>query len=231
MTRAQLEERINKAVERATKKEGTIAKKHKLIEKKQVAISKITDEHDKWSLEYDIKYLEEDIERLRKEIQEINNTVEKYNKQLEGVIAKEEMYAREMPEQFKYLQKALVENWDEYDKQRRVYYRQKYEVLGYKEFFRQFAYANYELIHSSDREIHEANMKQAENMIIDLFNRVRDITGEVTESRGIRVEQGNEFPVLTGTVVGKQGRAYVETILAGGYNIQKLHIRTLVHEV
>lgn len=82
-----------------------------------------------------------------------------------------------------------------------------------------------------DEDIHKANMKSAEVMIVDLFNRVREITGKVTDWTGIRAEQGNVFPVLTGVVIGVQGRAKVETILAGGYNIQRLHIRTLVHEI
>ena len=231
MTRAQLEERITKAEERITKKQSTITKKQALIAKKQANADKATDEHDRWSLEYDIKYLEDDIARLNKEIPEIQKTLDKYNSQLAGVIEKEELLAREMPVEFKNLQKALVENWDEFDKKQQAMYREKYEEIGYKEFFRKYSYAAYELIHSCDSEIHERNLKQAETMIIDLFYRVRDITGEVTSWRGIHTEQGNVFPVLAGTVIGKQGRAHVETILAGGYNIQKLHIRTLVHEV
>lgn len=231
MTSKQLEERIAKAIERANKKENTIVKKQKLIDKKRTQASKLTDEHEIWSLEYDAKYLEEDIKRLHKEIAEIHKTVEKYQKQLAGVLERENIYAKEMPEQFKMLQAALVERWNEFDNNRKAYCRQKYEELGYKEFFRKFTGADYNLMYKSADEINKANMKNAELMIIDLFNRVKDITGEVTEWDGIRAEQGNAFPVLTGIVVGKMGRAYVETILAGGYNIQKLHIRTLVHSI
>ena len=230
MTRAQLEERIAKAIDKTNKKQNTIAKKEKLIAKKTLEASKVADEHDKWSIEYDIKYLNEDIARLHKEIASINATISKYNEQLANVIAVEEMYANEMPEQFKELQNALVKNWDEYDKHRKAYYREKYEELGYKEFFKTFNGADYTLMHTCDEDIHKSNMKTAESMIIDLFNRVKAITGDVTEWSGIAVERGNSFPVLTGVVIGKSGRAYVETILAGGYNIQRLHIRTLVHE-
>ena len=68
-------------------------------------------------------------------------------------------------------------------------------------------------------------------LIINLYYRVRNITGEIVDWSGISAEVGTQgFPVLTGYVIGKEGRAFVETILAGGYNIQRLHIRVLVHE-
>ena len=231
MTSVQLKERIAKATEKVTKKEATIIKKEAGIAKKQIILDKTTDERDRYWVECDIRYLQQDIKRLHKEIEETRSTIAKYEKQLAGEMEKEAAWATEIPEQFKDLQTALVDNWDEFDKKQRQFYREKYEELGYRAFFQKYSGAAYDLMHSSDEDIHKGNLKQSELLIIDLYNRVKDVTGEVTDWSNIRAEQGNIFPVLTGIVIGKQGRAKIETVLAGGYNIQRLHIRTLVHEI
>ena len=61
----------------------------------------------------------------------------------------------------------------------------------------------------------------------DLYNRVVAFTGEITDASGIR--WGGKC--LDGIIIGKEGKAIVETIGAGGYNIQRWHLRTLVKEV
>lgn len=81
--------------------------------------------------------------------------------------------------------------------------------------------------YKSYAEIAKENERDARVLIIDLYNRIKTVTGEVTEWADIRVS-GN---ALNGFVVGKEGRAKVETTLAGGYNIQRLHIRVLVHSI
>lgn len=84
----------------------------------------------------------------------------------------------------------------------------------------------------SDEDIHKDNVKNGKRIILDLLNRVTKITGPVTSYAGLHLTQGNGgWSVLNGFVVGEDGKASVETILAGGYNIQKLHCRTLVHKI
>ena len=232
MTTQQITERIQKANEKITKKQGTIAKKQALIEKKTASLAKASDEYEIRSLNFDIKYLAQDIARLEKEIPEIRKTVEKYEKQLAGEIEKEALLTKTMPEEFRTLKNTLVEKWDAFDLERKEFFRKKSEEMEYREFIRQYKYSAYDLAwHTSTEEIHKKNEKDAEYFIIDLYNRVKGITGEVTNWEGIRLTMGNSFPVLEGMVQGKEGKARVETILAGGYNIQRLHIRTLVHSI
>ena len=232
MTTQQITERIQKANEKITKKQGTIAKKQALIEKKTASLAKASDEYEIRSLNFDIKYLAQDIARLEKEIPEIRKTVEKYEKQLAGEIEKEALLTKTMPEEFRTLKNTLVERWDTFDLERKEFFRKKSEEMEYREFIRQYKYSAYDLAwHTSTEEIHKKNEKDAEYFIIDLYNRVKGITGEVTNWEGIRLTMGNSFPVLEGMVQGKEGKARVETILAGGYNIQRLHIRTLVHSI
>ena len=237
MTQAQITERINKANEKIEKKQGTIAKKKALIAKKESAIEvmkgsdRYTTDNIYWT-ECDIRHLTEDIARLEKEISEIRKTVEKYEKQLAGEIEKEALLTKTMPEEFRTLKNTLVERWDAFDLERKEFFRKKSEEMEYREFIRQYKYSAYDLAwHTSTEEIHKKNEKDAEYFIIDLYNRVKGITGEVTNWKGIRLTMGNSFPVLEGQVEGKEGIAIVETILAGGYNIQRLHIRTLVHSI
>lgn len=84
----------------------------------------------------------------------------------------------------------------------------------------------------SDEQRHDDNVQLAENLIIDLIYRVRTITGEITDWSDILASAGTGgFTVLNGMVIGKKGIACVESITAGGYNIQLLYIRALVHIV
>lgn len=232
MTTQQITERIQKANEKITKKQALITKKHNFIAKYEAQIEKETDEREIRSLEMSIKWERQDIERLEKEIPEIRKTIEKYEKQLAGEIEKEALLTKTMPEEFRTLKNTLVERWDAFDLERKEFFRKKSNEMEYRDFIRQYKYSAYQLAwHTSTEEIHKQNEKDAEHFIIDLYNRVKNITGEVTNWEGIRLTMGNNFPVLEGMVQGKEGKARVETILAGGYNIQRLHIRTLVHSI
>lgn len=243
-----LKERISKAQEKIEKKQNTIIKKTARIEKisnkimKEFGIDPKTYNRYDWR-EFgeekgyqlywdlcDIANLEDDIERGKGEIEETKKTLEKYEAQLAGEIEKESVLIREIPESMKMMQTQLVEKWDEWDIARRDMIKVKYREMGYREFFQKYSGADYEMIYKTNEQLHNANMRDAEMLIINLFYRIKDITGEVTSWAGIHCTQGNMGAVLNGVVTGKEGRARVESILAGGYNIQRLHVRVLVHE-
>lgn len=64
--------------------------------------------------------------------------------------------------------------------------------------------------------------------MLDLITRVNAYVGTITDASFLRIDvKGN----LNGIIAGDKGRAKVETIGAGGWNIQCWHYRTLVHEV
>lgn len=62
----------------------------------------------------------------------------------------------------------------------------------------------------------------------DLVYRVTKVTGEIVDCSNLKI--GNNGSI-NGIVIGKNAKANVETIYAGGYNIQCLHFRVLVHRV
>lgn len=224
-----LKDRIEKAKETINKKENTIIKKTKMIEKKQKQIEKAKEDNEKYWLEADIRSLEDDIKRGRKEIEAKKETLTKYELQLKGELEKESLYVKEMPSQFKQLQEALVERWNEWNKNRKATLIEKYKELGYKSFIKEYSYNDYDFMKIDDKKLEATNEKEAKALIIDLYNRVKEITGEVESWEDIHATQGAQgMVVLNGTVRGKEGVAQVESILAGGYNIQRLHIRVLV---
>jgi hypothetical protein len=64
--------------------------------------------------------------------------------------------------------------------------------------------------------------------MVDLINRINHVVGEIQDATGLRIsEKGN----LDGIIKGTRADAKIETIGAGGYNIQCFHYRTLVHEI
>lgn len=246
-----LQERIAKANEKITKKQNTIAKYHKTIEKKTNALIKkynwnpedreqhiatlqsrgFTEKEASdisWTI-YDIENAEEGIENNTKQIEETRKTIAKYEAQLAGELERESTYINEVPESMKTLQSELVRVWDEYDAIHKEDMRKAYKELGYYDFFRTYSYADYEVMTKSLEELHKANERDAKMMIINLVNRVKDITGEVTSWDDITCTYGaHGMPTLNGTVIGKEGNAEIESITAGGYNIQRFHIRVLV---
>ena len=61
----------------------------------------------------------------------------------------------------------------------------------------------------------------------DLIERVVKITGEITDANGLSIGYKGD---INGYIIGKEGKASINTIDAGGYNIQCYHFRTLIHK-
>lgn len=245
-----LKERIEKAAAKIERKENTIIKKTAQIEKKKATLAnlgypeitrnqyyEIHDElgekvHDIYWTICDIENLEDDIIRGRKEIEETKKTIGKYEAQLAGEIERESILLKDIPEVFKTLQDELVDEWDAWDKVRRDELKKEYSELRYTAFMRKHTVTDYLFKDKTDDEIHNENVRDAKSLILDLYYRVKDVTGEVTNWEELRPEIGTHgFTVLNGYVEGKEGRAFVESILAGGYNIQRLHVRVLVKSI
>jgi len=241
-----LKDRIEKKANTIERKQNTIAKKMAQIEKKASKVRAYgydpegsryqaaeTEDHDTiYWLMCDIENLKDDIKRNEDQIEECKATLEKYEKQLAGELEKEATFIKEVPQAMKDCEAMLIEEWDDSDKRRREFYKEQEKELGYREFIKEYKASGYQFIFATDEQIHNNNVKDARAFVLDLLNRVKEITGEVTDWSGVRLTVGNQgFPVLNGNVIGKEGTAEVESIYAGGYNIQKLHIRTLVKAI
>lgn len=238
-----LRERIENAETRIEKKHNTIEKKTKLIEKKSEQLRKMgfnpsdkattmRDNRDAMWIKFDIENLTEDIERNKEEITEITEKLDNYRKQLEGEIEREDRFLKDIPETLKKMQSELVERWDRFDIERREQIKTDRREMEYSDYRKKYSVNDrHYFIYKTDEQIHKQNMEDAKCLIINLVYRVRNITGEITDWSEIYATEGNLGPVLNGYVVGKEGRAEVESILAGGYNIQKLHVRVLVKEI
>lgn len=61
-----------------------------------------------------------------------------------------------------------------------------------------------------------------------IVERVNAICGTITDATGLKVGAKGD---LNGFIIGERGTAKVQTIGAGGYNIQCFHFRTLIHEM
>jgi hypothetical protein len=61
-----------------------------------------------------------------------------------------------------------------------------------------------------------------------IIERTNAIVGKITDASNLKVGAKQD---LNGFIIGTKGRAKVQTIGAGGYNIQCYHFRTLINEM
>jgi hypothetical protein len=97
------------------------------------------------------------------------------------------------------------------------------QCFGYSENKGQF------VLRGIDEELLKKTLeKEAQAKYEDLCNRISAVVGEIEDVSNLNIARDGQ---LNGIVEGTKGSAKVETIGAGGYNIQCFHYRTLVHKL
>jgi len=103
-----------------------------------------------------------------------------------------------------------------------------YDYLAYDSNFN-VRYGHYVLKGFDIEKLNKILAREKESKYFDLCNRISEVVGEITDARGLSI--GNRHGELNGVVDGTKGSARIETIGAGGYNIQCFHYRVLVHKI
>lgn len=130
---------------------------------------------------------------------------------------------------------------DRYEELRKIHEencRGKYEVriYGTRKYKEKIAEGKYEYLkpYNSETTIEEAKAKLEKDLQTEMdrkydfiIERTNKIVGKIEDASGLKLGRTGE---LNGFIVGNKGKAKVQTIGAGGYNIQCFHFRTLINK-
>lgn len=239
--------RTYEIAERLQKAEEKVQKIHKTIERHGKRAEKIlkiirdhgwdetnpwckadTDEHNEayWTI-CDFNSAEEDIVNSKKKLKDAERIAEDWKIKFDDQKKKEDILKYELPEIFRQCQKDLTEAWTQHDIESREKMFELKRSTTYSEFSKVYGRSAFERLNRSDDEFRKENLESSEAFLIDLHDRVKAVTGNVTDWNGIHY--GGK--ALNGVVIGENATVEVETILAGGYNIQRLHNRVIVKKI
>lgn len=249
MTLEQYKERLHKAEENVAKREATIERHKSQLEKRIKKIQRVswidTNKLDSYRYDEDSRnrYRQEtgsdlywdicdvddkleDIKASYEKLSELQRTVSNWKDKVAHAEMVTSVFERDIPESLKSYKTYLVEQWDAWDIVRRNTLAQEYKELGYKEFMNKHkTHAEYVFKDLTDEEIHRDNEREATNLILDLYQRIFKYSGKVVSWEQLNIKAGH----INGYITGENAKVRVESILAGGYNIQRLHVRVLVH--
>lgn len=170
------------------------------------------------------------------DLYDARNTLVKYQKMLETETAKNATL-NNLPEALKTFREQLIDRWDRYDEWKKAAIREdmkkeyemdrkEYKNMMYEKWGRNYCEAAY----ISSDEIHKSNVKDANTLILNLIDRVTERVGQITDCQYLRLSRDNAgYSIINGRIIGTDGECRIESIGAGGYNIQRYHIRVLVH--
>lgn len=211
-----------------------------------------------WDTVYKIGDALESIRNAERAIEDKKETLARYQKMLADAEEMENTL-NNLPAPIIEFMDSMIESWGLWDKMRRESVKNAHEEYyticdaerkairehgrdseeakelrrDARDLTERYSYFEWnELYRMDDDEIHTRNVKASKALVTDLYLRVCAITGTFEDASNLKVTRGNEgYAVINGTVAGVKGTAKVQSIGAGGYNIQRFHIRTLVHEV
>lgn len=234
----ELEDKLDKARENVTKKIAIIEKHTEQADRKLAFIKKngwVLDDklyrgenynYEALSAISDYETKLEDIKGSSMKLEDCmriyQNWLDKYNKTIEF----ETIIMTNIPRIFIECRDDLAKQWTKWDLRRKEIMLHARETLDKKEFRKLYSLNEVERLSKTESQFYKIERRTADELILDLYNRVKRITGDVTDWKNIHYNCG----VLNGIVTGRKGKANVSSVLAGGYNIQRLHIRILVNE-
>lgn len=243
MTKEVLQERIQKkekAIQKLEKKIVTISNlsSQELIDACKSKNRDLYKQHQGEVEENNRYYSGYDLWNAYRDLEESQETLKKYKNQLEVELQKEQSL-NGLPEIFNELQEMLIKSWDEFDIARRDKIKsavKELDGLEYNEWkiqrrllIERYGLSYEDKANETNEHIHQENVKSAKNIVLDLIDRVSSKTGKITSYDNLHLASNNGgFSILNGYIIGENGKAKVESVLAGGYNIQRLHIRVLV---
>lgn len=241
---------INKRIEG---KEKEIAKLEKKLERIKKAQASNWEDNPYWYHESDLKYTTRDLDRARKDLEDWQNKLaEEQHKSnsrnipaiiefLDGWQARvKHFYIISEPEYH-----TALEEWYRYDRehcewfntQRRNSTKEEYDARekDYREkkkaFHSQWSWFESFCDYKKNLDVEKLTKflkKDADAKYDFIIERTIAIVEEITDASGLSVGDKGD---LNGYIIGTKGTAKVQTIGAGGYNIQCFHYRTLIHEV
>ena len=120
--------------------------------------------------------------------------------------------------------KMRTENREEYDRIKDEY-REKRKAYNSRWNFL-FEYIDYRTF--NEAKFQKDLQRDADAKYDFIIERTNAIVGQITDASNLSI--GNKGD-LNGFIIGTKGKAKVETIGAGGYNIQCFHFRTLINPI
>lgn len=199
------------------------------LEKKYAKLDEKTRKH---YIEYDIKMLLEQIEDNKYKLQEAIEADKREEERLAKKMSKEQRESSALAD----LPQSLIDFgnlvYDETVKNEvnRYKYYSKLPRPDYRDHSPEARTIRYYKDQFDLEKVKKDTKVQVKNLLLNLVDRVHKKIGKIVNASYLSLEAGNfyEGTAINGYLEGENGCCDVYSITAGGYNIQRLHVRVLV---